>query len=35
VGGVGFSKENATRLGAAGYSGSVLDTVRLIKDLRN
>ncbi len=33
VGGVGFSKENAVRLGAAGYAGSVLDTVRLVKFL--
>jgi len=35
VGGAGFSKEYAIRLGAAGYAGSVVDTVRLIKDLRN
>jgi len=35
VGGVGFSEDSAARLGAAGYANSVLDTVRLIKDLSN
>ncbi len=35
VGGAGFTKEFAARLGAAGYADSVLATVRLIKVIRN
>jgi len=33
VGGAGFSKDNATLLGAEGYAGSVIDTVELVKNL--
>jgi hypothetical protein len=33
VGGAGFSKEIADKLGAAAYAGSVLNTVQLAKNL--